>query len=210
MGQEVTRCPHPTDALEVDPHGLGTLCHVCGRYVNWAEDPETNSAPMWFRCTQCKGKTKMLTSTGQRRWECTVCGVSDEYPVGPHLRTVLRMEGEKNRHGTRNMYNQGCRCQECKAATAAYARGRRKAKKVLADATPEMVEHGKYSTYTNWRCRCELCCAANLEYHHARRDKRPLTRWDSASAEKARRRARKREEAEGDASGGGVLGGSES
>jgi hypothetical protein len=38
------------------------------------------------------------------------------------------------------------------------------------------VDHGKYSTYMNYRCRCDLCRAANAKYKagRARAERREL------------------------------------
>ena len=55
-------------------------------------------------------------------------------------------------HGTATSYNkQGCRCDECRCAHAAYVRGARERR----SATPP-PSHG-LNGYTNYGCRCEVC-----------------------------------------------------
>lgn len=63
-------------------------------------------------------------------------------------------------HGTRARYHRGCRCDQCRAANAAYDRELR--------ARAGLPVHGKRGTYTSG-CRCEPCTEANREYqrkHH--------------------------------------------
>lgn len=62
-------------------------------------------------------------------------------------------------HGTRARYCRGCRCEQCRAANAAYDRALR--------ARAGLPAHGKRSTYTQG-CRCDECRAANTAYHRAR------------------------------------------
>jgi hypothetical protein len=64
-------------------------------------------------------------------------------------------------------YSQGCRCEECRAAKACYARTRRAAAAELrrqANAAGRVyiaaeISHG-YSGYRDFSCRCEVCCRA--------------------------------------------------
>ena len=59
-------------------------------------------------------------------------------------------------------YSVGCRCDECKAAKAAYMRERRAAAYV-ADSAPEAdpaVTHGTRFAYEERGCRCDKCMAA--------------------------------------------------
>lgn len=192
--EDAVPCPHPTDDLEVRPIG-GTLCHACGGLVDWSKDPETNSNPMWYRCPECGCKTQLKPGSGNRCWQCTECKAAGEYPWGPHVRTVLRTEAERVRHGTRNQYNQGCRCQECKAEVARYHRERRAKVKEKVPEKDESLEHGTYSTYTNYRCRCEKCCQANHDYHQGRKAK--PTRWATYSPQARKRAEAKIKEREG-------------
>ncbi len=39
----------------------------------------------------------------------------------------------------------------------------------------ESVEHGRRSTYINYKCRCELCRSANAKYQ---REQRIVATWD--------------------------------
>jgi hypothetical protein len=99
-------------------------------------------------------------------------------------------------HGTRSMYTKGCRCQECRAAAARASRERREKQKAITEANPELVPHGTYNGYVNWKCRCELCTTANREYQRTRPHK--LNRWDRYSkAKAARERKEKREGKQG-------------
>lgn len=58
-------------------------------------------------------------------------------------------------HGTRSNYRNGCRCDQCRAANAAYDRERR--------ARAGLPNHGKRSTYIAG-CRCDACKEANNTY----------------------------------------------
>lgn len=64
-------------------------------------------------------------------------------------------------HGTRSMYNKGCRCIACTEAHRVYCMAlRRKLNARLLD-DPTVVAHGSSSTYGNWGCRCDDCTEAN-------------------------------------------------
>ena len=56
-------------------------------------------------------------------------------------------------------YADGCRCQACKDAKAAYMSGKRK--EATASARPgtaiEGVRHGTRAAYKDSGCRCEAC-----------------------------------------------------
>lgn len=59
-------------------------------------------------------------------------------------------------------YSNGCRCQVCRDAKAAYMAGRRAAA-FTADNAPEQdpaVTHGTRSAYEERGCRCGACIAA--------------------------------------------------
>lgn len=65
---------------------------------------------------------------------------------------------EEWEHGSYSTYsNHKCRCDECKAAWAAFCRDQ-KAKR-QARETPSHV-HGTENGYGNYGCRCEACTAA--------------------------------------------------
>lgn len=55
---------------------------------------------------------------------------------------------------------------------------------MAASNVPAHVEHGKLSTYNNYRCRCEECKAANADRSRDRRA--------SLSSEQKRRERKKR------------------
>ncbi|UQN30681.1 hypothetical protein [Brachybacterium kimchii] len=59
-------------------------------------------------------------------------------------------------HGTRSHYRAGCRCDDCRAANAAYDRAYRAGHR----------EHGTRAAYTRG-CRCDACRSANAEAHRA-------------------------------------------
>lgn len=72
------------------------------------------------------------------------------------------------RHGTRNFYNQGCRCDECRATVRDYLANFRREKVALGGTVNGRfvvppAPHGKSSGYGSWGCRCELCS----EFHRA-------------------------------------------
>lgn len=74
---------------------------------------------------------------------------------------LLVMHESEPWHGTLGGYtNHGCRKECCKKAHRDYMKRRRVERMKLLEANPDIVEHGKFSTYTNWMCRCKPCCAA--------------------------------------------------
>jgi hypothetical protein len=75
-------------------------------------------------------------------------------------------------HGTHSRYVQGCRCDECTAASAAYKRWANAERRrwVAANGLPPSVTHG-HAAYNNWSCRCDVCASAAREYLRARRER---------------------------------------
>lgn len=68
-------------------------------------------------------------------------------------------------HGTIHAYTRkGCTCDDCRDAWALYHRNRRH-----KYWPPSSLEHGKFSTYVNYRCREPLCMAAAQERRRAAR-----------------------------------------
>lgn len=77
-------------------------------------------------------------------------------------------------HGKATSYDNGCRCERCRAAATAKARAWRA--RVRQDpAAADRAGHGKSTTYKNYGCRCDECRQAQR---------------DSLAAAKARRAAR--------------------
>ena len=64
-------------------------------------------------------------------------------------------------HGTLASYCDGCRCQGCKEAMAAYQHKRRAKRRELAAQDPSLIPHGTNNGYCNWSCRCPDCLAAH-------------------------------------------------
>lgn len=64
-------------------------------------------------------------------------------------------------HNYSTYSNRGCRCDECKAAAAAYQKKRRAERTALP--LPTGRRHGVYTTYINYGCRCERCKQANTD-----------------------------------------------
>jgi hypothetical protein len=62
---------------------------------------------------------------------------------------------ENRTHGIRSTYNAGCRCDECRAANAAWSAHLR--------ARGWSVRHDLVG-YRIYGCRCEVCTLANTEY----------------------------------------------
>lgn len=62
-------------------------------------------------------------------------------------------------HGRKTTYNQGCRCDECRAANAEYTQ------KFIANHRGQLPDgdqrHGTTGGYSNYSCRCGPCTAAN-------------------------------------------------
>lgn len=66
--------------------------------------------------------------------------------------------------GSASKYRQGCRCADCRAAWAEYARLRRERKREgLVRGVAAGVTHGTTSAYTEG-CRCEKCRTAIANY----------------------------------------------
>lgn len=81
-------------------------------------------------------------------------------------------------HGITGYYN-GCRCDTCATASAAWRKqrnDRRKQQRVLVAgrliAPLPTEQHGKVSTYTNWFCRCRDCRTAASSYQREIRNER--------------------------------------
>ena len=60
-------------------------------------------------------------------------------------------------------YRRGCRCDDCRAAHAAYKLDLKERRR-RTGRIPRTVKHGTKSTYLNWSCRCRACTAANAAY----------------------------------------------
>lgn len=97
--------------------------------------------------------------------------------------------------GTHRAYCDGCRCVECKAATAAYQRERRQIRK--ASITGGEAWHGTLSGYTNYSCRCAGCSEAFSLYGQTWWKSNPDkaseygARWRELNREKSRESVRK-------------------
>lgn len=65
-----------------------------------------------------------------------------------------------SRHGTLYRYQQGCICQPCTAANAAYHREWKARQRII----PPWLLHGSVSTYSNYGCRCRPCVNAHSAY----------------------------------------------
>ena len=79
----------------------------------------------------------------------------------PPARKVKPLDDDDPRHGSVNGYNNlKCRCDECRAANAAYRLDwlRRRGHNPIDDDDPR---HGTIGGYTNYSCRCDKCRAAN-------------------------------------------------
>ena len=97
-----------------------------------------------------------------------------------HLEPVTDLEnirrGEKGilsptepRHAT------GCPCPACvilRHERAEYHRAQARRNRERLDQDPDAVEHGLYTTYSNWDCRCDPCREAWRTYCAARRAKK--------------------------------------
>lgn len=87
------------------------------------------------------------------------------------MRKVYLPRGDR-RHGYNGYCNLGCRCDVCRAATAAYTKAMRQVRARRIALDPSVVEHGKESTYFNWSCRCTPCTKAQRVAAAARRKDR--------------------------------------
>jgi hypothetical protein len=75
--------------------------------------------------------------------------------------TTERQRGPAQ-HGTRSMYNKGCRCALCAEAQLRGCADGRKERTERARRDPSLVPHSA-AAYSNWGCRCEVCCTAAAE-----------------------------------------------
>lgn len=75
-------------------------------------------------------------------------------------------------------YTHGCRCDECRAAKAAYMRQKRRAARdyagqlIAVDGSRYVapgITHGTYAGYQDARCRCLECTAAKAAVDRQRR-----------------------------------------
>lgn len=76
-------------------------------------------------------------------------------------------------HGIYPTYVHGCRCRPCTDAWAVYTRNRQIER---SRQIPAHIEHGKTTTYQNYRCRCDGCKKAHTDAHRAWRIKRRVNR----------------------------------
>jgi hypothetical protein len=64
-------------------------------------------------------------------------------------------------HGTYSRYTNGCRCDQCRAAKAAYMKARRTEALATAQRNPFQVargiKHGTWHGYDEHGCRCDPC-----------------------------------------------------
>jgi hypothetical protein len=85
------------------------------------------------------------------------------------VRTILVLTGvlPRGKCGSGATYHEGCRCQDCTAASTqgkAAHRARRGGTLPAGDA-----RHGTLNGYTNYMCRCELCRDSQRRYRSAAR-----------------------------------------
>lgn len=85
------------------------------------------------------------------------------------------------RHGTRGLYNQGCRCDRCRAVQAEYARTQR-ARRVAH-------KHGTASGYRNQGCRCAPCKQAGAKQNKEKYPDRG--KYYSGATDETRARSRR-------------------
>ena len=85
-------------------------------------------------------------------------------------------ESRPRSHGTQSSYVGGCRCQECRTASAEHRkrhRAEKAAARQLVDGRMVAVAapvHGSSSTYHNHFCRCAPCTeAASRDNRFSRR-----------------------------------------
>lgn len=76
-----------------------------------------------------------------------------------------------NEHGTTTAYKRGCRCDICRAASAArqaeYRQRKRDGGPLLPKGPRPIQVHGTRNSYDKYGCRCEPCRDANA--FHSRR-----------------------------------------
>lgn len=70
------------------------------------------------------------------------------------------------RHGTRQGYERGCRCADCRAAHAERFMKLRRSQGIVAR---EPAKHGTRAMYVRHKCRCDDCREAAREYARYRK-----------------------------------------
>ena len=75
-------------------------------------------------------------------------------------------------------YTEGCRCNPCRLAYAAWRMGMRRDRCRQLAADPGLRPHGHVETYREWGCRCKPCTRANADYCAGARS---LQEWKKVS-----------------------------
>ncbi len=104
---------------------------------------------------------------GQERWiraegKCKTCLALIRQALGEEIVSVHGYAG----------YSNGCRCEICRDAKAAYMRERRSSAYLTATSEPVPgVTHGTRSAYEESGCRCPECMATQAQCsRHPRRE----------------------------------------
>lgn len=119
------------------------------------------------RCRRCK-RAASSDIRARLTKPCRECGAPIWGFAGRTglCRPCLGRSRRTAEHGTESRYGRGCRCEACKAASAASRRKRR--------ATPNPAVHGTATSYGNG-CRCDECrqaaTARNLAWRRANPEK---------------------------------------
>lgn len=80
------------------------------------------------------------------------------------------MRINKPGHGTRSRYVSGCRCSSCTIANAFTAAEYKRMRVQWLAEEPDIVQHGKVNTYSNYGCRCDPCRLAKKQSRDRRLD----------------------------------------
>jgi hypothetical protein len=74
------------------------------------------------------------------------------------------------KHGTRQGYGKGCRCDPCKKANSDYLKEYRLRKGITkSNRDGRKYAHGTYYSYQYGKCRCDLCSEAGRIHREAYR-----------------------------------------
>ena len=149
---------------------LGGCCVTCGGTEDLEFDPVDAKRKRFNvgKALSAMSEAKLWPEVDKCQLLCHEC----------HLTKTLEERGlqrAKGRHGTPSSYKY-CRCEECRAAKAAYAReyrercgraggGTRKKKK-------ERLRHGTITGYNYYKCRCPECRKANAARQREYRKRR--------------------------------------
>lgn len=106
---------------------------------------------------------RIMTGTSTVKNESEIFGIKPESLTTMFRRYGLEPIRHVAQHGSKSLYQQGCRCEPCTQANRDSGRALR---------GKEPPHHGTVSGYQNYGCKCELCREAGREFRRQLKIKR--------------------------------------